>query len=506
MEIFKEPIIQKKRRKNTDADFCNQKVILEKTLEENKQLKIQKFEKDKVYLDSWLENIKKKENELKLHSGSRLEKNKLRHEIENERLLYDLEKKKLDPSILINLIDQILDFLGSLKCIEDCNNTDTQMQTVFQKALKYIKKSKKEQFEAVSTSLMKHKRKRSNPKKTDAKKTQNVASSGFNLFEMQESDNTSMIPKEIGSYMLALCLGEIKMQDLITECPTCIGPDEKYIVMEYVEKPEPRFVCPQCGVYSIIAEVYFETNREKETPDSNGWGNIGNKSSFPDMLRKFIDHDIRYLDKIPIDIKDEIYLLLAENGKTDLEKLKWEHVDSLLKKLNDKHNKDAIYQEITANSWSIFLSIRGAPVIVFTDEEIVKIYDTYQKFVNLWNEEEKTERAVSTMIAWLFTLLACGYPKETVMEFHPSRNFESFQDDDPTFMKISKRMGINPPITFAQLSPRFAPVLVNNQSSDVFAASRLENITVIEKNIPDKKTNSEAKIKKHKKSSFTILD
>lgn len=245
--------------------------------------------------------------------------------------------------------------------------------------------------------------------------------------------------------------------------------------MEYSEKPEPRYLCPnpKCGIFCTVAEVYFENNHEKETPDQTGYGSIGSKRKIPENVQQYVYVDLTYLDKLPKEIRDSIFLGLFEHGKTDLKDLRYEHVQQVLAKLH--HQKgDQYYADLKAHAYSIFCAIRGAPLIEFNDEELInRIAETSERFDALWSELRPADRvrSVRTIVAFPFTLLTLGFPKETVQQFYSTDQFINFTVDEELFKQISAKMNIHPPILFSTICPKFVSshqMNANNSSDGIF--------------------------------------
>jgi hypothetical protein len=226
--------------------------------------------------------------------------------------------------------------------------------------------------------------------------------------------------------------------------------------MEYTEKNEPKYICPQCSIFCTVAEVYFENNHEKETLDQTGYGTIGTKRKIPDVVKRFVQYDMNYLEKLPQEIQDSIYLALFEQGRKDLKELKLDHCEQVLSKLS--HSKgDQYYADLLTHSYSIFCALRGAPLIEFNDEDLINtICETIERFNTFWSELRPADRirSVSSMVAFPFTLLSLGYPKEIVYQFYSNDQFGNFCVDETLFIQISDKMMIHPPILFSTICPK----------------------------------------------------
>jgi hypothetical protein len=473
---------QGKKKKNDSQAL---RVDLTKSLKENEEIAFQKFKTEsQEILNKYVNTLSEMKLKIVNPNVNRLERIEVQSKIEEIEGIIDIEIKKRNPILFFQNIRQIEFFITKYEVLlnriidsetksdhlsfeEQYNKMDSDDQymfSLFRKANQHLKKKKQEELHQLTTSFTKPKRRKlqedeineasrsSKSLKSSTKFiiSKNLLETGFQNQKLQNNI------EEISPYLLALYLGELKINESSNYCPPCLYEDSSQMIkLEYVEKPEPRWVCIKCGYSQIIADVYFDNNREKETLDSTGWGSIGTKPTISELIRNFVEVDMDYYKNLSSEIQNEIYLSFDQHGKIDLDNLSWGFVESCLKELSISKGKKDIYPELVSKSYWIFCGIRGSQILTFTEDEASNVYDLCSKFSSCWNESEKIQKSASPIVIWLFIIKTLGYSDSILKAFQPSKTLDPSFYGDNIFEEICLNMGIAPPIYFHQLFPKF---------------------------------------------------
>lgn len=452
-------------------------------------------------------------------------------ELEKKRILYEKFYKNSNPFSYINSIDEIKQFLNLINENKEseAQNLWPHLYKCYQKAIQYIQSktcqsSTQPNLSSSPTNTISLTSLFDNPMHNSQKKGSNrLSKKSFQLSSakstkdfLQDFDSNLSIKyyniSKTGSIVLALSLGEIEYQDNNFECKICA----ENTVLKFTEKPQPRYVCPNCGYFVSIGDIQLEGSFERDSVDHTGYGVVGTKLVVSDSIIKFFDYDVNYIEKLDPELLENIYIVLHENKKTNIETLKWQELEEIIDKIYQK-SKDKKYYELLQNSYNIYCSLRGEPIIKFSEDEKIIISKKFDLFIQYWKELKPNDRirSILSWISWGFTLLACGYKQEVVCLFFPNKKIDYFESDNLLFIEISHKMNLNPPITLLNLCPDLISTKpVNSLFTDFskpISKPLNNNInSLIPKNIKATeipiKTNQQSKIIQRKKTVSMILD